>query len=248
MVTNNKVILLSQTTSSSIVAGTYTLNTSSSKDKTFLVSLDTSLNVLNARNTANDSLGSGSGLYNDKWGGIYLTTNSYGTTGFGNLNNVSAGRSIIKMDASLNCFWYLQNVSTCVAPDTLGNVYIVDGFNVSATYGPFTVNTAGHGKTLGKIQNTLTPIGGPAGKQTNNMQVYPNPSAGLFNLKLANAIKNNNGIKIILYDVNGKLVDNIPFIKNDETTLQINLSSYAQGNYIIKAEVDGILYSSKLER
>ncbi len=248
---SNKICLLSQA-SPSVAVGTYTINTGSGMDITFLVSFDTSLNVINARNTANDNKGSGASLTADKFGGIYVLVNNSATTGFGNLLNVPADRHVIKMDANLNNFWYKESVGGIgggsVAPDTLGNIYIIDNFNNSANYGPLSNTATGFGITLGKIQRTLTPIGGPAGRQNNNMSVYPNPSAGLFNLKLTNAIKNNNSIKIILYDINGKMLDNIPFTKNDETTLQINLSAYAQGNYIIKAEVDGILYSAKLER
>jgi len=144
----------------------------------------------------------------------------------------------------------MESVGSCVAPDTLGNIYILDAFTTSANYGSSLSETTTNGTTLGKIHNArLTGIDeGRMAAQTNNLSIYPNPSNSIFNLKLSTNIKNNNA-KITLYDLNGRLVsDNIAFTKQDENTLQINLSTFAEGNYIVKAEVDNVLYSAKLER
>ena len=134
-------------------------------------------------------------------------------------------------------------------PDTLGNIYILDAFTTSANYGSSLSETAANGITLGKIHNAWsTGTGGARMAQTNTMQVYPNPSGGLFNLQLGTNVKHNNA-KITLYDISGRLIaDNIPFTKQDENTLQIDLTKYVEGSYIIKAEVDNVLYSAKLER
>lgn len=250
-ISNNRVVLLGQSFSSSIIAGSYTVNTNTSKDKTFLVTYDTtSLTPQATRNTATDSLGSGSGLYSDLKGNMYLLTNNVATTGFGNLSSVPAGRHIIRMDNTLTNYWYSQSVGTWVAPDTLGNVYIIDDFTSSASYGSSLSETSsGYAITLGKIHNAWA-TGGIENRMANSntMQVYPNPSTGLFNLKLGTNIKNNNA-KIMLYDINGRLIaDNLSFTKEDESTLQIDLTKYVEGSYIIKAEVDNVLYSAKLER
>jgi len=248
---NNRIVLLTSTDANSVTIGTHTLNTNGSKDKTFLVAYDTtSLTVQNYTNTAHDSLGSGSGLYGDIKGNLYITVNNSAATGFGNIGSIAAGRHVIRMDNTLTNYWYTQSVSTCVAPDTLGNIFIVDGFNISASYGSSLSETSsGHGITLGKIHNAWsTGMGGIRMASTNSMQVYPNPSTGLFNLQLGTNIKNNNA-KITLYDISGRLIaDNIPFTKQDENTLQIDLTKYVEGSYIIKAEVDNVLYSAKLER
>jgi len=245
---NDKVVLLSQSNASIVSAGSYTVNTGIGKDKSFLITYDTSLNVLNARNTANDSIGTGFSLTADWKGGIYVLTYNSATTGFGNLLNVPADRHIMKMDVNLNNFWYLQSVGNFVAPDTLGNVYIVDKFYNSATYGPFTQNTTNLGITLGKIQNTLTPIGGPAGRQQNGMSIYPNPGEGVFNLKVSAGIKNKKSVIITLMDAMGKEIPLTVFTQPDDITLQVDLSSLAKGLYVVKVMADGVSYTAKLER
>ncbi len=248
---NNKIVLLNQAYTNAVSAGTYTLNTGTGKDKTFLVAYDTaSLSVQNIRTTATDSLGSGSSLYNDTKGNIYVTVNNGGgATGFGGLSGVPAGRHVIKMDNTLTNYWHMESVSTCVAPDTLGNLYITDGFNTSASYGSLTETSSGHGITLGKIKNAFTTgMGGRLAAPGNNMSVYPNPSDGLFNLKTDAYIKNKQNIVITLYDNNGRQIDNVPYTQVDSYTLQVDLSSYAKGLYMIKTEIDNVLYSAKLER
>jgi len=250
-ISNNRVVLLANNYASSVIVGTYTLNTSTSMDKTFLVAYDTTgLTVQAARNTATDNNGAGSGLYSDNKGNMYLLAHNSATTGFGALSSVPAGRHVIRMDNTLTNYWYMESVGSCVAPDTLGNIYILDAFTTSANYGSSLSETATNGITLGKIHNARTTgiDEGRMAAQTNTMQIYPNPSSSLFNLKLSTNIKSNNA-KITLYDISGRLVsDNIAFTKQDENTLQINLSTFAEGNYIIKAEVDNVLYSAKLER
>ncbi len=248
VLSNNKMVLLCQAYTNTVSSGTYTLNTGTGMDKTFLIAYDTAnLSVQNYRNTATDNKGNGTGLYNDTKGNIYVLATNTATTSFGSLSSVPAGKHIIKMDNTLTNYWHLENTNTCVVPDTLGNLYTVDIFSGSDTYGPFT-ETATYGITLGKIKNAYTTGMGGRMAQTNNMQVYPNPSSNLFNLKLGSNIKNTGNIKIMLYDISGRLIDNLPFTQADENTLQINLSSYAEGNYLIKAEIDGVLYTAKLER
>src|ERR1700757_2780252 len=250
-VSGNRAIILANTDNNAVTIGTHTLNTNGSKDKTFLVAYDTtSLTVQNYTNTAHDSLGSGTGLYADLKGNMYLLANNSAATGFGNIGSIAAGRHVIRMDNTLTNHWYTQSVGTWVAPDTLGNIYILDGFTSSASYGSSLSETSsGYGITLGKIHNAISlGSGGFRMAQTNTMQVYPNPSGGLFNLQLGTNVKHNNA-KITLYDLNGRVIaDNIPFTKQDENTLQIDLTKYVEGSYIIKAEVDNVLYSAKLER
>jgi hypothetical protein len=246
----NRIVLMAQSGANTITVGTNTLNTNGSKDKTFLVAYDTtSLTVQTYTNTANDSLGTGTNVYSDFKGNLYVTATNSGTTGYGNLSSVGAGRHVIRMDNTLTNYWYSQNVRNSVMPDTLGNIYILDAFTTSANYGSSLSETAANGITLGKIHNAWsTGTGGARMAQTNTMQVYPNPSGGLFNLQLGTNVKHNNA-KITLYDISGRLIaDNIPFTKQDENTLQIDLTKYVEGSYIIKAEVDNVLYSAKLER
>jgi len=247
-VSNARIVILATTGSPTVAAGTYTVNTGTGMDRSLLVAYDTaSISPQVARTTANNSAGTGTALYNDNKGNMYVLANNSATTDFYNLTGVSAGHHIIKMDNTLTNYWHLENTNTCVAPDTLGNLYAVDCFSGSDTYGGFT-ETATNGITLGKISNANTT--GMEGRmaQTTNMQVYPNPSSSLFNLKLSTPIINSNGITVSLYDVSGRLLNNIPYTQPDESTLQINLTNYAEGNYLIKAQVDGVLYAAKLER
>jgi hypothetical protein len=72
-----------------------------------------------------------------------------------------------------------------------------------------------------------------------NMKVYPNPTSGVLNVELTTNNVQFGDVKIQIYDVYGKLLDNVETqnVASPHTT-QINLSRYSSGVYFIKA-VDG---------
>jgi hypothetical protein len=69
-----------------------------------------------------------------------------------------------------------------------------------------------------------------------NMNVYPNPTSDKVNVLLSGYNSQSDNMDIQLFDIYGKLLQTVP-VTNEN--MQIDLSSYAQGVYFIKATVDG---------
>ena len=69
-----------------------------------------------------------------------------------------------------------------------------------------------------------------------SMNVYPNPTSDKVNVQLTEYESQSNNMEIQLFDIYGKLLQTVPASNEN---LQINLSSYAQGVYFIKAVVEG---------
>lgn len=69
-----------------------------------------------------------------------------------------------------------------------------------------------------------------------SMNVYPNPTSDKVNVQLTEYDSQSNNMEIQLFDIYGKLLQTVPASNEN---LRINLSSYAQGVYFIKAVVEG---------
>lgn len=69
-----------------------------------------------------------------------------------------------------------------------------------------------------------------------SMNVYPNPTSDKVNVQLTEYDSQSNNMEIQLFDIYGKLLQTVPASNEN---LQINLSSYAQGVYFIKAVSEG---------
>jgi len=72
------------------------------------------------------------------------------------------------------------------------------------------------------------------------VRVYPIPAKDVVNLAWENAKPS----KVILYDATGKLMQTID--NKSDKKLQINISKYPKGIYILKYEIDNKAYSEKL--
>lgn len=72
------------------------------------------------------------------------------------------------------------------------------------------------------------------------MRVYPIPAKDIVNL----AWDNSKPSKVMLYDATGKLMQTVN--NNSDKKLQINVSKYPKGVYILKYEIDNKAYSEKL--
>ena len=81
---------------------------------------------------------------------------------------------------------------------------------------------------------------------TTTMNVYPNPTTDKINIQLSR----NNGqmgtAEIQVFDVYGKLLETVEtVIENSLQTVQIDLSRYASGVYLIKAVTNGNVLAVK---
>ena len=80
--------------------------------------------------------------------------------------------------------------------------------------------------TQGFQQSKLTIIGIDESKteQTNGIIIYPNPSNGIVNLVIDNAIMNSNSLpnRYLIYDIQGKLLLNEPLLES-KTVIDLQL-------------------------
>jgi PKD repeat protein len=84
-------------------------------------------------------------------------------------------------------------------------------------------------------------------KQT-NFQIYPNPTDGLFTLKISNATNYESTKKgrIIVVDALGRLIlQQSMELKQDESEVLLDASSWSAGSYRVGVEIDGV-WKSKI--
>lgn len=73
-----------------------------------------------------------------------------------------------------------------------------------------------------------------------DLQIYPNPVKDVLKFRFANQLKSET---IEIYDMNGKLVQSV----NSKNVNELNMSSYAKGNYILKVKAsDNQVYVQKI--
>jgi aspartate-semialdehyde dehydrogenase len=65
--------------------------------------------------------------------------------------------------------------------------------------------------------------------------IYPNPAKDVIHVLLNENIEADKKDRIAVYDVNGRLIEAISILKNNEP-IAINVANYNNGNYVIKYE------------
>jgi hypothetical protein len=66
------------------------------------------------------------------------------------------------------------------------------------------------------------------------ISIYPNPSNGKINLRLA-SIQNEN-VKILIYDMLGKVIEGMEINSNNLQANELDLSAQPKGIYLIKVQ------------
>lgn len=98
----------------------------------------------------------------------------------------------------------------------------------------FETNYANNSENFGStsFNYTAASTGLIASKDIPTIQVYPNPSAGVFKVELANNGTNNQYNTIIIYNILGEVVRSYSAL-NGLPNLEIDLSNQANGTYFI---------------
>ena len=81
---------------------------------------------------------------------------------------------------------------------------------------------------------------GPVVAKENEIKLFPNPNNGMFTLDLGDMI--NTGGSYTIYDISGKAVKSASISDKDSNTVDINISEFAAGTYIINITADGREY------
>lgn len=64
-----------------------------------------------------------------------------------------------------------------------------------------------------------------------SIKIYPNPTEGIIRIEIPADPENNEEIRIIVHDINGKIIMNIP---NEALVNEINLSNQSAGIYFLE--------------
>lgn len=91
--------------------------------------------------------------------------------------------------------------------------------------------------TFGTINTTAVGIGENQDVVRNELIIYPNPTTDFVNLQFSNSTN----ADLMILDLNGKILDRIPF--NNSSIEILDVSTYSKGIYVI---TDGISLSKKL--
>lgn len=150
----------------------------------------------------------------------------------------------------------VQNISiTCDEPDAAISITKTNGDLVGSALSKnnnITIDlggmTAGESLKLTVTKQNFQPYQatinlktlGVASFNKSGVSIYPIPAKDVVNL----AWENSKPTKVLLYDSTGKLMQTIS--NTSEKKLQINVSKYPKGVYILKYEIDSKAYSEKL--
>lgn len=129
------------------------------------------------------------------------------------------------VNASVNIHNYLQN----------GTYYLL----VDLDYGKAIAET-NENNNLAKVKITVSTVTNDLDwEHANDINLYPNPSNGLVQLRYSNTVP---PIKMEMYDLQQRLV-----FETDELDKEINISTLPTGVYIVKiSDVKGYIYTEKL--
>ncbi len=120
----------------------------------------------------------------------------------------------------------------------------------AATYAPTTngkyhVVVTENGCDNKSNEITVTDIGFALVEFVNNLNVYPNPSKGLFTLNLD--MNNSGKVRIRVVELTGRIIsDETQQVNKGNNFNSIDLSGYAQGIYMLNIEMNGVSSTIKL--
>ena len=227
--------------------GTFILSTSSVVDPDIFISkLDPSGNFLWTKDIGGNFDDSAFAIVLDVSGYLYITGSFRGTVDFDPgpatfalTSNGYTDVFILKVDSSGNFLWakafggLFHDAGRCVAVDTFGNIYTTGSFIVGADFDPDAnvFGITGHnGSDIFVQKMSQGSTGESVTEITNNnkIDIYPNPSTGIFNVLVSSSLKNG---KIQVYNSMGELV----YDKGIANELNIvEILNQAQGLYFVR--------------
>jgi hypothetical protein len=77
------------------------------------------------------------------------------------------------------------------------------------------------------------------------MSVYPNPSNGLFNMRLADA--QSQDVRVLVYDMLGKVVHQQTMKGNNLQVQELDLTGSPKGFYLLRVQSGDQVYSRKIQ-
>jgi hypothetical protein len=150
---------------------------------------------------------------------------------------------VIKADASGNTPCYL-NTGNLIASGTGTTITATNCSAISGgTFFPVNLTESVLALPTNTICNNLTPTGINEENKLNNLSFYPNPFSKSFALTINGAFGPD--IKLLLFDINGRIVKQLNNIQPGKT--QINIEDIERGIYFYQlSDGDGIISKGKI--
>ncbi len=151
---------------------------------------------------------------------------------------ISAAGSVLSSSVATGNQWYLNGT---LIPGATGQNYTPaagGNYTVTATIGTCSRTSAALLFTMVGISDDLL---------ANQLSIYPNPTSGKFEVKLTGM---NKPATLSLYSLTGQLLTKVEVKQSQGKTLEhtFDLTSYAQGIYLLKLETDGKVAFRKIAR
>lgn len=233
-------------------------NTTSNVADMFIVKYDSSGNEVWAKKAGGTGDDEGHKISSDTYGNTYVSgyfqsvSASFGSLTVTKDDSYSSFFFVVKYDDLGNEVWVkdVDNTNAYggglmpngVSADDFGNVYVTGDAYDSDQYD--TAVFGNHilidgGVFIAKLGETQTPNAVEnANDKEQNLAVFPNPSAGVFNIKINSKLKE---ASIKVYSVYGQVV-----FESDKVVSGIDLSSQPAGVYFIQLKSEGATINKRI--
>ena len=117
-----------------------------------------------------------------------------------------------------------------IAVDASNNVCITGDFFDTLSIGPNTFTQMGWGDLFVAKCSAITGIEEPIQTKSSELLIYANPTSGTCNITIPEDFKNEKNLILLIYDSNGKLIQQVP-VKLNEEIISFDIKAQANGIY-----------------
>jgi hypothetical protein len=203
----------------------------------FLAKYNSSGNLIWVTNTQSSYSAEGWGIACSHDGSVYIGGNFHGTTHFGTTTLTSSPTSddifLAKYSSdgnNIGARQYYDGDINGIAVDASNNVCITGDFFDTLSIGPNTFTQKGQGDLFVAKCSSITGILESPQKSTNELVIYANPTSGTCNITIPEDFKHENNLTLLIYDANGKLIQQVS-VKLNEEIVTFDIKAQANGIY-----------------
>jgi hypothetical protein len=222
----------------SISFNNISLYSNSGNSDMFVVKYDKNGNVKWAK-SAGATLARGSSVVSDPKGNIYVIGYFNGLAGFEgfNISSYNGRDMFLARYTTVGICMGVTQLGNAgyyegwgVSQDNMGNPYCVVEFWDTISTGTQTFISHGYTDLLLFKCAAITGIEEKSIPQNPQLIIYANPNTGKCNIKIPEDFRNEKNLTLQIFDNNGRMVQNILVIMNQEK-MSLNLSAEAKGMY-----------------
>ncbi len=203
----------------------------------FLAKYDSSGNLIWVASTQSSSMASGWGIGCSRDGSVYIGGNFHGTAHFGNTTLTSSTTSndmflakYSPVGSNIGVRQYYYGDIFGIAFDASDNICITGDFYDTLNIGSNTFTQQGQGDLFVAKCSAITGIEEPIRTKSSELLIYANPTSGTCNITIPEDFKNEKNLILLIYDSNGKLIQQVP-VKLNEEIISFDIKAQANGIY-----------------